>query len=118
MRLKSRWQNGKTAHRMCAIPLFIFLYCIVVTVRKNGSVVNKSVFLALGINTEGRKDLLGMWLAENEGAKFWLNVMTDLNRGFRISCVDGLKGFPDAINSVYLQTHIQLCIIHIWCATA
>ncbi|HAE8211255.1 TPA_asm: IS256 family transposase, partial [Salmonella enterica subsp. salamae serovar 42:f,g,t:--] len=87
-----------------------------VKVRQNGSVINKAVFLALGINAEGQKELLGMWLAENEGAKFWLSVLTELkNRGLQdilIACVDGLKGFPDAINSVYPQTHIQLCIIH------
>ena len=74
------------------------------------------MFLALGINTEGRKELLGMWLAENEDAKFWLSVLTELkNRVLQdilIACADGLKGFPDAINSVYPQTHIQLCIIH------
>ena len=90
--------------------------CIVVKVRHNGSVINKAVFLALGINLDGQKELLGMWMAENEGAKFWLNVLTELkNRGLQdilIACVDGLKGFPDAINSVYPQTHIQLCIIH------
>ncbi|KKF36007.1 hypothetical protein SY86_12140 [Erwinia tracheiphila] len=77
--------------------------------------INKAVFLAPGINTEGRKELPGMWLAENEGAKFWLNVLTELkNRGLQdilIACVDGLKGFPDAINSAYPQTHIQLCTI-------
>lgn len=87
-----------------------------VRVRHNGSVINKAVFLALGINIEGRKELLGMWLAENEGAKFWLNVLTELkNRGLQdilIACVDSLKAFPDAINSVYPQIHIQLCIIH------
>ncbi|OAT17130.1 transposase [Buttiauxella gaviniae ATCC 51604] len=87
-----------------------------VKVRHGGSVINKAVFLALGINTKGQKELLGMWLAENEGAKFWLSVLTELkNRGLQdimIACVDGLKGFPDAINSVYPQTHIQLCIIH------
>ncbi|STV63693.1 putative transposase within prophage [Klebsiella pneumoniae subsp. rhinoscleromatis] len=87
-----------------------------VKVRHGGSVIKKAVFLALGINTEGQKELLGMWLAENEGAKFWLRVLTELkNRGLQdimIACVDGLKGFPDAINSVYPQTHIQLCIIH------
>lgn len=92
--------------------------CIVVKVRQNGRVINKAVFLALGINTEGQKELPGMWLAENEneGAKFWLSVLTELkNRGLQdilIACVDGLKGFPDAINSVYPQPHIQLCIIY------
>lgn len=92
-----------------------------VKVRHNGSVINKAVFLALGINLDGHKELLGMWMAKNEGAKFWLNVLTELkNRGLQdilIACLakqrfSGLKGFPDAINSVYPQTHIQLCIIH------
>ncbi|EOG8090983.1 TPA: IS256 family transposase, partial [Enterobacter asburiae] len=67
-------------------------------------------------NIEGQKELLGMWLAENEGAKFWLNVLTELkNRGLNdilIACVDGLKGFPDAINAVYPEARIQLCIVH------
>ncbi|MCZ5252194.1 transposase [Escherichia coli] len=71
---------------------------------------------ALGINIEGQKELLGMWLTENEGAKFWLNVLTELkNRGLNdilIACVDGLKGFPDAINTVYPKARIQLCIVH------
>lgn len=90
--------------------------CIAVKVRQNGRVINKAVFLALGINIEGQKELLGMWLAENEGAKFWLSMLTELkNRGLQdilIAFEDGLKGFPDAINSVYSQAHIQLCIIH------
>ncbi|AXF75297.1 IS256 family transposase [Erwinia tracheiphila] len=109
----AEWQN----RQLDALYPIVYLDCIVVKVRQNGSVINKAVFLAPGINTEGRKELPGMWLAENEGAKFWLNVLTELkNRGLQdilIACVDGLKGFPDAINSVYLQTHIQLCIIHI-----
>ena len=85
-------------------------------VRQDNTVINKAIFLALGINLDGRKELLGMWIAENEGAKFWLGVLTELqNRGVQdilIACVDGLKGFPDAINSVYPQTQIQLCIVH------
>ncbi|MRO25536.1 IS256 family transposase, partial [Yersinia pestis] len=108
----TEWQNRP----LDALYPIVYLDCIVVKVRHNGSVINKAVFLALGINTEGQKELLGMWLAENEGAKFWLSVLTELkNRGLQdilIACVDGLKGFPDAINSVYPQTHIQLCIIH------
>ncbi len=84
--------------------------------RGGNRVINKSVFLALGINIEGQKELLGMWLAETEGAKFWLNVLTELkNRGLNdilIACIDGLKGFPDAINTVYPETRIQLCIVH------
>ncbi|KHS95158.1 transposase [Pectobacterium parvum] len=108
----TEWQN----RQLDALYPIVYMDCIVVKVRQNGSVINKAVFLALGINLEGQKELLGMWLAENEGAKFWLNVLTELkNRGLQdilIACVDGLKGFPDAINSVYPQTHIQLCIIH------
>lgn len=108
----AEWQNRP----LDALYPIVYLDCIVVKVRHSGSVINKAVFLALGINTEGQKELLGMWLAENEGAKFWLSVLTELkNRGLQdilIACVDGLKGFPDAINSVYPQTHIQLCIIH------
>jgi len=84
----------------------IYLDCLVVKIRQD----------KLGINTEGHKELLGMWIAENEGAKFWLNVLTELqHRGVEdilIACVDGLKGFPDAINSVYPQAQIQLCIVH------
>lgn len=108
----TEWQN----RQLDALYPIVYMDCIVVKVRQNGSVINKAVFLALGINTEGRKELLGMWLAENEGAKFWLSVLTEMkNRGLQdilIACVDGLKGFPDAINSVFPQTHIQLCIIH------
>ena len=100
-------------------PVYPIMYldCIVVKVRQDKRVINKSVYLALGINLEGQKELLGMWLSENEGAKFWLGVLTDLqNRGVQdvlIACVDGLKGFPDAIQSVYPGTHIQLCIVHL-----
>ena len=108
----AEWQNRP----LDALYPIVYMDCIVVKVRHNGSVINKAVFLALGINLDGHKELLGMWMAENEGAKFWLNVLTELkNRGLQdilIACVDGLKGFPDAINSVYPQTHIQLCIIH------
>ena len=106
------WQNRP----LNPIYPIVYLDCIVVKVRQEGTIINKSVFLALGINLDGHKELLGMWLAENEGAKFWLNVLTELkNRGLQdifIACVDGLKGFPDAIMSVYPQARIQLCIIH------
>lgn len=99
-----------------AVYPIVYLDCIVVKVRQDKQVINKSIFLALGVNLEGHKDLLGMWIAENEGAKFWLNVLTELqNRGVKdilIACVDGLKGFPDAINTVYPNTRIQLCIVH------
>ena len=99
-----------------AVYPIVYLDCIVVKVRQDKQVINKSIFLALGVNLEGHKDLLGLWIAENEGAKFWLNVLPELqNRGVKdilIACVDGLKGFPDAINAVYPDTRIQLCIVH------
>ena len=94
----------------------VYLDCIVVKVRRDKRVINKSIYLALGINLEGQKELLGMWLSENEGAKFWLSVLTELqNRGIKdifIACVDGLKGFPDAINTAYPNAKVQLCIVH------
>jgi putative transposase len=94
----------------------VYLDCIVLKIRQDKQVINKSIYLALGVNLDGHKELLGMWLSENEGAKFWLNVLTELhNRGVKdilIACVDGLKGFPDAINTVFPNTQIQLCIVH------
>jgi transposase-like protein len=99
-----------------AVYPIVYLDCIVVKIRQDKRVINKSVYLALGVNMEGHKELLGLWLAENEGAKFWLSVLTELhNRGVKdilIACVDGLKGFPDAINTTYPETHVQLCIVH------
>jgi transposase-like protein len=94
----------------------VYLDCIVVKIRQDKRVINKAVYLALGVNLEGHKELLGLWLSENEGSKFWLSVLTELqNRGVQdilIACVDGLKGFPDAINAVYPETRVQLCIVH------
>ena len=91
-----------------AVYPIVYLDCIVVKIRQDKHVINKAVYLALGVNMEGHKELLGMWLSENEGAKFWLNVLTELqNRGVKdvlIACVDGLKGFPDAINTCLLYT--------------
>ena len=99
-----------------AVYPIVYLDCIVVKIRQDKHVINKAVYLALGVNMEGHKELLGLWLSENEGAKFWLNVLTELqNRGVKdilIACVDGLKGFPDAINAVFPETQIQLCIVH------
>jgi putative transposase len=99
-----------------AVYPIVYLDCIVVKIRQDKRVINKAVYLALGVNMEGHKELLGMWLSENEGAKFWLGVLTELQtRGVKdilIACVDGLKGFPDAIQAVFPQTQIQLCIVH------
>ena len=99
-----------------AVYPIVYLDCIVVKIRQDKHVINKAVYLALGVNMEGHKELLGLWLSENEGAKFWLSVLTGLqNRGVKdilIACVDGLKGSPDAINTVFPDTQIQLCIVH------
>jgi len=99
-------------------PVYPILYldAIFIKQRSNGHVRSQAVYVALGITLEGQKDLLGLWMADSEGAKFWLNVLTELkNRGMRdvlIACVDGLSGFPEAIESVFPQTEIQLCIVH------
>ncbi len=94
----------------------VYLDCIVVKIRQDKRVINKAIYLALGVNMDGHKELLGLWMSQNEGAKFWLGVLTELqNRGVKdilIACVDGLKGFPDAINNVFPETQIQLCIVH------
>ena len=106
------WQNRP----LDAVYPIVYLDCIVLKIRQDKRVINKAVYLVLGINIEGHKELLGIWFSENEGAKFWLSVLTDLqNRGVEhllIACVDGLKGFPDAINAAYPNAKIQLCIVH------
>ena len=85
-------------------------------VKSQGRVVNKSIYLAFGVTLNGFKDVLGMWAADNEGAKFWMQVITELkNRCVQdifIACVDGLKGFPEAIEAVFPDTQVQLCIVH------
>lgn len=94
----------------------VYLDCIVVKVRQDKRIINKAIYLALGVDLEGQKELLGMWISQNEGAKFWLSVLTELkNRGLNdifIACVDGLTGFPEAIETVYPNTKVQLCIVH------
>ena len=108
----TRWQ----ARPLDAIYPIVYLDCIVIKIRTDMRVINKSFYLALGINLEGHKELLGIWISENEGAKFWLSVLTELKtRGVQdilIACVDGLKGFPEAIAAEYPQTSVQLCIVH------
>lgn len=94
----------------------IFLDALFVKMRHEGRVENRAVYVAIGINLEGRKEVLGLWTSASEGAKFWLNVLTELrNRGVRdvyLFSVDGLKGFPQAIESIYPQAQVQLCIVH------
>ena len=106
------WQNRP----LDPVYPIVYLDCIVVKIRQDNRIINKAIYLALGVNLQGKKDLLGMWLSENEGAKFWLTVMTQLqNRGVKdilIACVDGLKGFTEAINTVYPDTQVQLCVVH------
>jgi putative transposase len=106
------WRNRE----LDAVYPIVFFDAIVVKVRDNGHVMKKAIYLALAVNLSGKKELLGLWLGENEGAKFWLGIMTELkNRGVNdilIAAVDGLTGFPDAIRSVFPQTEIQLCIVH------
>ena len=107
------WQNRS----LDAIYPIVYMDALVVKVRHEGRVINKAVHLALGVNLDGKKELLGMWMTQNEGAKFWLTVLTDLqNRGVKdifIACVDGLTGFPEAIEAVFPETRVQLCIVHL-----
>lgn len=94
----------------------VYLDCLVLKIRQDKRVIKKAIYLALGVNLEGHKELLGMWISENEGAKFWLSILTELkNRGLEqilIACVDGLSGFPEAVEVVYPHAKVQLCIIH------
>jgi len=94
----------------------VFLDAVHFKVREDGRIVTKAAYVALGIDAEGCKDILGIWVGENEGAKFWLKVCTELkNRGVEdilIVCIDGLKGFPDAIRTVFPDTRVQICVIH------
>ena len=106
------WQNRPLD------PLYpiVFLDALRVKGRDEGHINNQAVYLAIGINMDGLKDVLGMWIAKTEGAKFWLGVLTELkNRGLNdifIASVDGLKGFPDAIEAVYPDTEVQICVVH------
>ncbi|MDV6342533.1 IS256 family transposase [Nitrosomonas sp. Is24] len=107
-----QWQSRP----LDAVYPVIYLDCIHTKVRDAGSVRTKAIYLAIGINMEGHKEILGLWIAQTEGAKFWLSVVTELkNRGVQdifIACVDGLKGFPEAIETVYPHAIVQLCIVH------
>lgn len=106
------WQN-RPLERIYPI---LYMDCIVIKVHHEKRVINKSVYIAMGVNLEGQKEVLGLWMSENEGAKFWLSVLTELkNRGVEdifITCVDGLKGFPDAILAAFPKAKVQLCIVH------
>jgi putative transposase len=107
------WQNRPLE------PIYgvMYLDALYVKMRHEGRVDNRAVYVAIGVDLEGRKDVLGLWTSSNEGAKFWLGVLTELkNRGVKdvlIACVDGLKGFPQAIEAVFPETRVQLCIVHL-----
>ncbi len=106
------WQ----ARPLASIYPIVWLDAIHYKIRENGKVVGKAVYTILGVNLEGRKEVLGLYISEHEGANFWLQVLTDLsNRGVKdvlIACVDGLKGFPEAIEAIFPNTEIQLCVVH------
>jgi len=99
-----------------AIYPIVYVDCLVVKVRENQRVLNKALYLALGVDMEGQKELLGMWMSQSEGAKFWLSVFTELqNRGVKdifIACMDGLTGLPEAVETLYPHTRVQLCMVH------
>lgn len=107
------WQNRS----LDAVYPIVYFDALVVKVRQDGRVINKAIHLALGVNLAGQKELLGMWMTQNESSKFWLSVLTELqNRGLKdifIACVDGLTGFPEAIEAVFPHTLVQLCIVHL-----
>ena len=106
------WRN----RRLEEVYPIVYLDALVTKMQADGAVNNHAVYVALGVNLEGHKEVLGLWISRNEGSKFWLNVLTEMNnRGLQdilIACVDGLSGFSEAINSVYPQTEVQSCIVH------
>lgn len=106
------WQNRP----LDSVYPIVYLDALMVKIKDNGHIVNKAVYLVMGVNMGGTKEVLGMWIAQNEGAKFWLMILNELKgRGVQdifIACVDGLKGFEEAINSVFKQTQVQLCLVH------
>jgi putative transposase len=107
------WQNRP----LDAVYPIVYLDALYVKIRDAGHVQNRAIYVVIGVNLEGHKEVLGLWRGQAEGAKFWLQVLTELrNRGVQdiyIACVDGLKGFPEAIETVFPQTEVQLCIVHL-----
>lgn len=107
------WQSSPLE----AVYPIVYLDALIMKVRDNGHIENKAIYVALGVNLEGQKEVLGLWAAPTEGAKLWLQVLTEIqHRGVKdiwIACVDGLKGFPEAIAAMFPKTDVQLCIVHI-----
>ena len=112
MGLVGEWQ----ARSLSSVYPIVFFDAIHYKIRENAKVLSKAAYTCLGIDLNGRREILGIWTGQSEGAHFWLNVCNELrNRGVEdilIACVDGLKGFPEAINSVFPKTEVQSCIIH------
>lgn len=110
--IATEWQNRVLE----TIYVAIFFDAIHYKVRENGRVVSKAAYTAMGITLEGKRDILGIWIGEHEGSRFWLSIFTELKqRGVQdilITCIDGLKGVPDAVRSIYPKTEVQLCIVH------
>jgi len=106
------WQNRP----LDAVYPIVYLDALVVKIRDAGHVRNKAIYVAIGVNMQGTKEVLGLWASQAEGAKFWLQVLTEMrNRGLAdifIVCVDGLKGFPEAIETVFPEAQVQLCVVH------
>src|SRR5437870_6639434 len=109
--------KARQNRQLDAVYPIMYLDALQFKVRDGGHVRNKAIYVAIGVKLNGLKEVLGLWVAQTEGAKFWLQVMTELkNRGVNdifIACVDGLKGFPEAIETVFPQTEVQLCIVHL-----
>ena len=107
-----KWQSRP----LDSVYPIVYLDALRIKVKDDSQVKNKAVYLAIGVNMEGLKEVLGLWIEQTEGSRFWLQILTELkNRGVNdilIACVDGLKGFPEAIESVYPNTEVQLCIVH------
>jgi putative transposase len=107
------WQNRP----LDALYPILYLDALQVKVRDGAHIRNKAIYLAIGVNLSGTKEVLGLWVAQTEGAKFWLQIVTEIkNRGVQdifIACVDGLKGFPEAIETVFPEAQVQLCIVHL-----
>lgn len=106
------WQNRP----LNTLYPIMYLDALQVKVKDQNQVVNKAIYLAIGVTMDGLKEILGLWVSQTEGAKFWLQILTELkNRGIKdifVACCDGLTGFPDAINAIFPQTEIQLCVVH------
>jgi len=107
------WQNRP----LDALYPILYLDCLHLKIRKDKVVETRAVYLAIAVNMQGTKEVLGMWIADHEGAKFWASVLTELkNRGVEdifIACVDGLKGFPEAIEAIFPKAQVQLCVVHL-----